>query len=402
MTAAEMVPLLGLLGGVGIGLVAQKTGFCTRGAISDVVYDGDTGRLKAWFVAIAVVLIGAQTLDAMTVTVTDDFGEAVTRPIVNLADSIYRTSSLAWLSYFIGGTLFGIGMSLGTGCGNKILLRFGAGNLRALVVFMVMAITAAATLWGFLGVHVRIPLESAAVELGQYGIDSQAAHVVLAHWLGMSAETLRWGLTALIGGGLIVYAFLSPEFRSRPDNVISGFLIGLFVVFGWWVTGYYGVVNADPLGGIDPTMPASYTFTAPLGESLRYLMLTSAYSVNFGIAAVVGVILGAFLWSVFSRSFRWEYFTSLRDMANHVIGGALMGLGGVLALGCTFGQGITGISTLSLGSFIALAGIFFGSILTMKVEFYKMVHGKDTNWFKSLVESLADMHLLPGRARMLD
>jgi uncharacterized membrane protein YedE/YeeE len=89
-------------------------------------------------------------------------------------------------------------------------------------------------------------------------------------------------------------------------------------------------------------------------------------------------------------------------MANHVIGGALMGLGGVLALGCTFGQGITGISTLSLGSFIALAGIFFGATLTMKVDFYKMVHGKDTNWFKSLVESLADMRLLPGRVRMLD
>ncbi|WP_297526728.1 YeeE/YedE family protein [Thiohalobacter sp.] len=402
MTAAEMVPLLGLLGGLGIGLVAQKTGFCTRGAISDVVFDGDTGRLRAWFVAIAVALIGAQILHAVTITVTDDFGEAITRPIVDLADSIYRTSTFAWLSYFVGGTLFGIGMSLGTGCGNKILLRVGGGNLRALVVLMVMAITAAATLWGFLGVHLRVPLESTAVELEAYGMNSQAAHVVLAHWLGMSEEVLRWVLTGLVGGGLILYAFLAPEFRKRPDNVVSGFLIGLFIVFGWWVTGYYGVVNADPLGGIEPTTAASYTFTAPLGESLRYLMLTSAYSVNFGIAAVVGVVLGAFIWSVVSGKFRWEYFTSLQDMANHVIGGALMGVGGVLALGCTFGQGITGISTLSLGSFIALAGIFFGSVLTMKVEFYKMVHGKDTNWFKSLVESLADMRLLPDRVRMLD
>jgi uncharacterized membrane protein YedE/YeeE len=402
MTATELVPILGFLGGIGIGLVAQKTGFCTRGAIHDVIFFDETARLRAWLVAIAIVLIGAQVLDAMTTTVTDDFGDTVTQPVVNLANSIYQTSNFTWLSYFVGGTLFGIGMSLGTGCGNKILLRFGAGNLRALVVIMVMGITASATLWGFLGVYVRIPLESFGVELSRHGIESQAAHVVMGHWLDMNVDSLRWILVALIGGGLLIFAFASREFRADPNAMLSGILIGALVVFGWWVTGHYGVINADPLEGINPTTPGSYTFIAPIGESLRYLMLTSAYSVNFGIAAVVGVILGAFLWSIFSRTFRWEYFTSLKDMVNHVIGGALMGLGGVLALGCTFGQGITGLSTLSMGSFIALAGIFFGSTLTMKVEFYRMVHGKDTNWFKSLVEGLADLRLLPGFVRMLD
>jgi len=147
----------------------------------------------------------------------------------------------------------------------------------------------------------------------------------------------------------------------------------------------------------------SYTFINPIGESLRYAV--SGFNSNaftFGLAALFGVIAGSLFWSVISRSFRIEWFVNLRDFVTHIIGGVLMGIGGILALGCTIGQGITGVSTLALGSMLALVSIIFGSALTMKIQYYKMIHEDEATFIKALISSLVDFRLLPKSMRSLD
>lgn len=117
--------------------------------------------------------------------------------------------------------------------------------------------------------------------------------------------------------------------------------------------------------------------------------------------SLFGVVLGSFLWALISRNFRFEWFASVRDFVNHFIGALLMGLGGVLALGCTIGQGITGISTLAIGSLIAFGGIVLGSALTMKVQYYRMVYEGEASGLAALITALVDLRLLPQSMRRL-
>lgn len=114
------------------------------------------------------------------------------------------------------------------------------------------------------------------------------------------------------------------------------------------------------------------------------------------------MILGSLLFALLARRFRIEWFVDLRDFLFHLIGAVLMGVGGVLALGCTIGQGVTGVSTLALGSFIATASIIFGSALTLKMQYYRLVYESEASFGKALVSGLVDLHLLPKRLRKLD
>jgi uncharacterized membrane protein YedE/YeeE len=189
-----------------------------------------------------------------------------------------------------------------------------------------------------------------------------------------------------LGGGLEIYAFLGKELRRSFDNILAGLVIGLVIAAGWYIT---GVVGFDDF---DPVRLESYTFIAPTGQGLMYLQTFTGSTINFGIAAVFGVILGSFLYAVLTGKFRLETFRDQNDMVRHMLGGVFMGFGGVLALGCTIGQGITGMSTLASGSVLALISIVFGSALTMKIDYYKM---DDEGFFSALRNALADMRLFP-------
>ena len=178
--------------------------------------------------------------------------------------------------------------------------------------------------------------------------------------------TLQTIAALIIGVGLIVYAVKQEEFRTSFDNILAGIVVGGCVVAAWFITGYLGQDDFDPVAA------QGLTFIGPTGNTLSYLMTFTGAHINFGIAVTFGMILGSFIYAIISGTFRIETFSNQSEMVGHLIGGAMMGFGGVLSFGCTIGQGVTGISTLAIGSFITLLMIIFGSALTMKVQYHML------------------------------
>lgn len=374
MEPVYRVALLGFLFGIVFGAVANKTNFCTMGAVSDWVNIGSKDRLRAWLLAIGIAILATQALDY--------------RSSVDLGQAIYRTPNFGWLGHIVGGFLFGVGMTLASGCGQRTLVRLGGGNLKSLVVMLLLGLTAYMTMRGILAlVRVRV-FESSNIDLAAANVPNQGIDTLVATAFGAdSAELVRWGVAIALGVGLIAFAFASRTFRRSFDNILAGLAIGLIIPAGWYVTGVIGFDDFEPV------RTESYTFIAPTGESLMYLLTFTGSTINFGVAAVFGVILGSFLYVVLTGNFRLETFVDRSDMLRHVFGGIAMGFGGVLALGCTIGQGITGMSTLALGSLLSLLSIVFGSALTMKIEYYRL---DDMSFLAALRMSLADLRLLPS------
>jgi uncharacterized membrane protein YedE/YeeE len=368
------VALLGFLVGIVFGVLVNKTNFCTMGAISDWVNMGSKDRLRAWFLAIGVAILASQTLQAAGV--------------VDLGEAVYLTQNFGWLGHVMGGILFGIGMTLSSGCGQRTLVRVGGGNLKSLVVLLILGLTAYMTMRGLLAVLRVNAIESTNINLASTGIADQGIGTLLAAALGFeNVARVNIAVAGLLGGGLVVYAFAAKSFRRSFDNIVAGLVIGLIIAAGWYATGVIGYDDFEPVRF------ESYTFVGPTAESLMYLMTFTGSTINFGIAAVFGVILGSFVYVVMTGKFRVETFTDRDDMIRHIVGGVLMGFGGVLALGCSIGQGVTGMSTLALGSLMSLVSIIFGSALAMKVEYYRL---DDISFFAALRQSLADMRLFPG------
>lgn len=373
LSNVQTVALWGFLAAVVFGAVANKTNFCTMGAVSDWVNMGDKNRLRAWFLAIGVAILGSQTLQAAG--------------YVDLGKSIYLTANFGWLGHLLGGFLFGVGMTLGGGCGQRTLVRVGGGNLKSVVVMLFLGLTAYMTLRGLLA-PVRINgIEVTNLDLAARHIPDQSLVTLLgAAGIGIT-PVVHWVIVALVGGGFALFALASMEFWKSPRDLAAGLVIGLIIVAGWYITGKIGYDEFDPV------RLESYTFVAPVGENINYLMTYTGSTINFGIAAVLGVLTGSFLYAVLSGNFRIETFGSRDDMIRHMLGGILMGFGGVLGLGCTIGQGVTGMSTLALGAAITLTMIIFGAALTMKMEYYMM---DEQSFFSALRQSLADMRLLPS------
>jgi uncharacterized membrane protein YedE/YeeE len=335
------------------GAVGNKTHFCTMGAVSDWVNMGDLSRMRMWLLAIAVAVLGASALQLTGV--------------VDLSKSIYPGPNFTWLSYIVGGFLFGVGMTLGSGCGSKTLIRVGAGNLKSLIVYVFLGIAAYMTLRGVLGAFRVGVLEKAVITLPA-GQDLPAL-------LGLH----RAILAALIGGVLLAFVYASKQFRSSFDYTLGGVVTGLVVVGGWYVSGHLGHVAEDPrtlqeaFVATNSGRMESFSFVSPMAYTLDYLMLWTDKSktITYGIASGLGVIAGSAAYALATRSFRWEGFRDAEDTANHIVGGMLMGFGGICALGCTIGQGISGFSTLALGSIITFVAIVAGSALTMKYQYWR-------------------------------
>jgi uncharacterized membrane protein YedE/YeeE len=346
LAVSTVVGALGFGLGLIFGATAQRTNFCTMGAISDIVLMEDWNRFRAWLLAIAVAILGSQALHLAGV--------------VDLNQSIYLTSNFGWAGAIIGGLLFGFGMTLTGGCGNRTLVRLGAGNLKSLVVALFLGIFAYMTLRGLIGLA-RVELEGAAnLDLEAAGLAAQGLPDMLAAATGLGPALARWLAVVVFAGGILWFCFKSPAFRASPRDMAAGLILGALVPAGWYAT---GVIGYDDF---DPTPLASFTFVAPVGEGIQYLMTFTGATINFGIAVVGGVIAGSFLMALSGGEFRIESFASADDMVRHMVGGAIMGVGGVLALGCTIGQGITGMSTLALGSLIALLAIIAGGVLGLK------------------------------------
>jgi uncharacterized protein len=343
------------------GAVANKTNFCTMGAISDVVNMGDWTRMRMWLLAMAIAILGTAALQLA--------GQ------IDVAKTIYTTRNLTWLSYIAGGFLFGIGMTLASGCGSKTLIRIGGGNLKSFVVFLMLAISAYMTLKGVFGVFRVAAIDPVAVSLAT----AQDLPSLLAPAIGAERKTLLAWIAGAIGIGLLAFVFASRDFRSF-DAVFGGAVVGLVIVAGWYLSGHVGYLAEDP-NTLEEAFVAtnsgrmeSMSFVAPQAYLLELLLLWSDKSrvVTFGIASAIGVVAGSFAYALASRTFRLESFRDANDLIAHLAGGMLMGFGGVLATGCTIGQGLTGVSTLALGSFLAFFSIVAGAAVTMKIQYWRM------------------------------
>ncbi len=344
------------------GAVANRTNFCTMGAVSDWVNMGELSRMRMWLLAIAVAVLGAAALQLAG--------------LVDLSKSIYPAPRFTWLSYLVGGFLFGVGMTLGSGCGSKTLIRIGGGSLKSLLVYVFLGIAAYMTLRGLFGAFRVGVLERASITLPA----GQDLPSLLALWTGIGKNVWAVALPALVGGGLLAFVYASKAFRSSFDYTLGGVVTGLVVVCGWYVSGVIGYIPEDP-STLEEAFIAtntgrmeSFSFVAPLAFSLEYLMFWTDKSkiVTYGIASAVGVIAGSAAYALATRTFRWEGFRDAEDTANPMLGGVLMGFGGITALGCTIGQAVSGFSTLALGSILTFAAIVAGSAATMKYQYWRL------------------------------
>jgi uncharacterized membrane protein YedE/YeeE len=395
-----------------MGALVNKTNFCTMGAVSDMVNIGDFGRVRAWMLAIAVAVIG--------VVVLEYFGKAAP----GNAFPPYRGGNLLLAENLIGGLLFGIGMTLASGCGNKCLIRIGGGNLKSIMVMLIIGVIAYFMINPFPGSDKTLFTVLFYDWIRPLSIDLGVSQDLGSLLGGESVATARLVIGVLLGLFLLGFVFKSADFRGSLDNILGGLAVGLAVLAAWYVTsnvqidadgdllslgGYYA--EWDMLADSEKGKPAqgrslspqSFTFINPMGQTLDYAARGFDKALlTFGVMAFLGVLAGSLLWSLLSRSFRFEWFSSVGDFASHFIGAILMGFGGVLAMGCTIGQGITGVSTLALGAFITLGAIILGSALTMKVQYYKMVYEEEASIASALVAGLADFHLLPNSLRKLE
>ncbi len=367
MTEAELPGLISqvlwaaLACGVAFGAVAQRSHFCTMGAVSDIVNMGDWTRMRMWLLAIAVAMIG--------------FNAMVFTSVVDAKHSVYTGAKLLWLSYLVGGLMFGFGMVLASGCGSKTLVRIGGGSLKSLVVFVVLAIAAYATLRGVTAVARVATLDAVAVTLPT----GQDMPSLLAHATGLAKPMLALLLGGGIGLLLLGFCLSKPEGRSA-EVVLTGVLIGLLVVAVWWVSGRLGHLAEHPQTleevflATNSQRMESLTFVAPMAYTVDWLILFSDKSklLTIGIVTTLGVVAGSLIVALATKTFRWEGFASTEDTANHLVGAVLMGVGGVTAMGCTVGQGLSGVSTLALGSFIALAAIIAGAVLALRYQMWRL------------------------------
>ena len=341
------------------GAIAQRTHFCTMGAVSDIMTMGDWSRMRMWVAAMGVAMIGFNTMVALG--------------WVQAANTVYGGPRFIWLSALTGGALFGFGMVLASGCGSKTLVRIGGGNLKSLVVFLVLGIAAFATLRGLTAVLRVATVDAVAFEFP----GGQDLPSLLAASTGVARGTLAALIGIGLGGALLAWALLRREGRSA-DNLLGGLGIGAVIAALWWVSGRLGHVAEHPetlqeaFLATNSQRMESLSFVAPVAYTIDWLIFFSDKSkaLTIGIVSCAGVVLGSALYALATRSFRWEGFRDARDTAHHLIGAALMGVGGVTALGCTIGQGLSGLSTLSLTSFVAVAAIIAGAVAGLKYQFW--------------------------------
>ena len=380
-----------------LGYVVNKTNFCTMGAVSDLVNIGDTSRLKAWFLAIAIAILGVTILELVGA--------------INVNDSRipYRNSVLFWPRYIVGGIMFGIGMTLASGCGNKILIRIGGGNLKSIFVLLIAGLMALLmTRTDFYGLLFHSWMSPLSPDLAKLGINDQSIQTIISSIFRLDSGNIFSTLFVPLITIFFLFKFIfSSNKKLSADNITSGIVVGLVVVFAWLLTGgQLGQAWIENNDFLDTPYPAvgvqSFTFINPIGEALLYTTSgLNSFFLTFGVAALLSTIFGSFVYALISKNLRLEWFANKHDFIRHLIGGILIGIGGVLSLGCTIGQGVTGVSTLALGSIITLISIIFGASLMMKIEYYKAVY-EDSSFSELLKNSLIDLRVLPEKIRTLE
>lgn len=347
------------------GALVQRTGFCTMGAVSDAVAMGDYTRLRQWALAAAVATLGFGVLSALG--------------LVRASQTLYASPRWLWLSALVGGGLFGFGMVLSSGCVSKTLVRVGGGSLKSLVVVLVAGIAAFATLRGLTAVWRVNTVDRVGPE---FAANADLATLLARTGLGTAGAALL--AAVLVGGALLAFALASRDAR-RPVNLLAGAGVGALVLAMWWITGHLGHLAEHP-----ETLEESWlatnsrraeglSFVSPIAHALDWIIFYSdaGKRLTVGIVSVLGVVAGSAVAALAARTFRWEGFASTPDLGHHLAGGVLMGVGGVTAIGCSIGQGVTGVSTLTLTSFVALAAMIAGAVGGVRYQMWRLERGTD-------------------------
>ena len=332
-----LAALVGLFGGVVLGLAARVGDFCTLGALETAVYGGDQRRLRMWGIAIGAAILGAFALDA---------GGAI-----SLTALPYH--QIAWnpLASIAGGLVFGYGMALAGNCGFGALARFGGGDMRSIVVVVVIGIV------GFMAMNGPL----AALRVAVFPeLPAEAAHQGYAHLAAEALNLPPFVPAALVASGLIAWALAYEPLRASPRHLAWAAVAGLAIVSAFWGTTRVADLT---LGAV---VVEGHTFTAPLGRTLLWLMTSSAGGISFSVGSVAGVLIGACAGSLMKGRFRWEACEDPRELGRQIGGAALMGVGGVVALGCSVGQGLSAFASLAYSAPVTLAAIVGGGLLGLR------------------------------------
>lgn len=337
ISEAAIVALIGFGGGVLLGLAARLGRFCTLGAIEDYLYQGSSVRLRMWILAIGVAILGTFGLSGAG--------------LLDLSLTVYHQSGWTPLGSVVGGLLFGYGMSIAGNCGFGALARFGGGDLRSFVIVLVMGISAYVMLSG--------PLASARLALMD-ATELDLATVSLPGLIGNATGLSAIALGLAIGVITVLAALSSKQFLTDRTALLWAVIVGLAIVTGW--AGTYWVAKT----GFSALPVVSHSFSAPLGETLIFLMTSSGGGLSFGVGSVVGVLAGAFCGSLIKGHFRWEACEDPRELKRQILGAVCMGFGAVIALGCTIGQGLSAFSVLALSAPVTFAAIFAGAAIGLR------------------------------------
>jgi uncharacterized membrane protein YedE/YeeE len=332
-----LVALVGFVGGILLGLAARIGRFCTLGAIEDLYYGENTLRLRMWGVAIGVSIIGTFGLSAVG--------------MLDLDQTLYLGRTWNPLANIFGGLVFGYGMALAGNCGYGALARVGGGDLRSLLIVLIMGISAYVTLGG--------PLST--LRINTFGAAEQSSDVStyahsFAEFTGLNVEVA--GIA--IGIVILVLTLLNRNMWTSPSYIFWGAVAGAAIITGW--AGTQWVAN----NGFDATPVVSHTFSAPIGETLIYVMTSSGNSISFGAGSVVGVLVGALLGSLIKGHFRWEACDDPRELRRQILGAMLMGIGAVVAIGCSVGQGLSAFSVLAYSAPLRLIFIMAGAAIGLR------------------------------------
>ena len=335
MEPNQIAVLSGLIIGLLYGSIGLLSGFCMMSGLRGWWAQGDSRLVRTYALAMGVAIAATQLL--------------AVREVVDLGKSIYLQPSFSVPLMFFGGLLFGYGMVMSNGCASRALVLLGRGNLRSFVVVVVIGIVAQMTLKGLIA-----PARIVVLQATQTAVSVTSLPALMSS-LGLHGAPARLFAGVVVSAALIIFALSHLAFRRSPGQVAAGAVVGLLVAAGWFATGYLG---ADDF---DPAPVASLTFIAPIADTLQYVMLSTGLTLNFGIATVAGVFVGSLVTALLTGRFHLEGFNSPRHMLRSTGGAALMGAGGAMAYGCSIGQGLTGLSTLALPSFVAVAGILLGT-----------------------------------------
>ncbi len=328
----------GFVCGFAAGAAARYGRVCSMSAVEDALIGRDFRAAKAWGLALAVALVLTQILSMFW-------------PL-DWTASVYGAPVLDVLGTFVGALIFGFGMALVGTCSFGLLVRAGSGDMRAVVSACVVGISAFTVTAGVLAPLRLLLTTPVTVDTTSFGgpMISGIAGQLFGIDRGQAGLVAAFALAFV----LVAAAILDRRLRRRPRLLLAAVVMGASIAGGWLVT-------AMALERLDTARLESLSFVAPVGRLLVQIMTDQLRDASFGVAAVVGVVAGASATAILKKEVRWEAFDDVREMRRHMLGALLMGIGGVLARGCTIGQGMTAASALAISAPIVVVGVIVGA-----------------------------------------